>query len=88
MYLGQVVGINPKMEDIVVNVCKKKQLTNTRSSASDEALKLTPVQDMSLEQALEFIADDELVEITPKSIRIRKMILDHQLRAKSKKPVV
>ncbi len=88
VYLGQVVGINPKMEDIVVNVCKKKQLTNTRSSASDEALKLTPVQDMSLEQALEFIADDELVEITPKSIRIRKLILDHQLRAKSKKPVI
>lgn len=88
VYLGQVVGINPKMEDIVVNVCKKKQLTNTRSSASDEALKLTPVQDMSLEQALEFIADDELVEITPKSIRIRKLILDHQLRAKSHKPVV
>lgn len=88
VYMGQVVGINPKGDDIVVNVCKKKQLTNTRSSASDEALKLSPVQDMSLESALEFIADDELVEITPKSIRIRKQILDHQLRAKSKKPVV
>ncbi len=86
VYMGQVVGINPKGEDIVVNVCKKKQLTNTRSSSSDEALKLTPVQEMSLEAALEFIADDELVEVTPKSIRIRKQILDHQLRAKSKKP--
>ncbi|MCQ2564794.1 MAG: translational GTPase TypA, partial [Clostridia bacterium] len=88
VYLGQVVGANPKGEDIVVNVCKKKQLTNTRSSASDDALKLTPIQPLSLEGALEFIADDELVEITPKSIRIRKAILDHQLRAKSKKPVV
>ena len=67
---------------------EKKQLTNTRSSSSDEALKLTPIQDMSLEGALEFIADDELVEVTPKSIRIRKQILDHQWRAKSKKPVV
>ena len=88
VYMGQVVGANPKGDDIVVNVCKKKQLTNTRSSASDEALKLIPVQPMSLETALEFIADDELVEVTPKSIRIRKQILDHQLRAKSKKPVV
>ena len=73
---------------IVVNVCKKKQLTNMRTSASDEALKLTPIQDMSLEGALEFIADDEYVEVTPQSIRIRKSILDHQLRAKSRKPVV
>ncbi len=88
VYLGQVVGANPKGDDIVVNVCKKKQLTNTRSSSSDEALKLTPIQTMSLEGALEFIADDELVEVTPQSIRIRKAILDHQLRAKSKKPIV
>lgn len=88
VYMGQVVGANPKGEDIVVNVCKKKQLTNTRSSASDDALKLTPIQPLSLEGALEFIADDELVEITPQSIRIRKAILDHQLRAKSRKPVV
>lgn len=88
VYIGQVVGVNPKAEDIVVNVCKRKQLTNTRSSASDDALKLSPIQDMSLESALEFIADDELLEITPKSIRIRKQILDHQLRAKSKKPIV
>ena len=88
VYLGQVVGSNPKGDDIVVNVCKKKQLTNTRSSSSDEALKLAPIQVLSLEEALEFIADDELVEVTPKSIRIRKAILDHGLRAKSKKPVV
>ena len=88
VYMGQVVGANPKGDDIVVNVCKKKQLTNTRSSSSDEALKLTPIQPMSLEGALEFIADDELVEVTPQSIRIRKQILDHQWRAKSKKPVV
>ena len=87
VYMGQVVGANPKGEDIVVNVCKKKQLTNTRSSASDEALRLSPIQTLSLEEAIEFIADDELVEITPKSIRIRKAILDHQLRAKSKKPI-
>lgn len=86
VYMGQVVGANPKGEDIVVNVCKKKQLTNTRSSSSDEALKLTPIQNMTLEEALEFIADDELVEVTPQSIRLRKAILDHQLRAKSKKP--
>ena len=88
VYLGQVVGSNPKGDDIVVNVCKKKQLTNTRSSSSDEALKLAPVMVLSLEEALEFIADDELVEVTPKSIRIRKATLDHGLRAKSKKPVV
>ncbi len=88
VYLGQVVGINPKGDDIVVNVCKKKQLTNTRSSASDDALKLTPIQTMSLEEALEFIADDELVEVTPQNIRIRKAILDHQLRAKSHKPIM
>ena len=88
VYMGMVVGANPKGDDIVVNVCKKKQLTNMRTSASDEALRLIPIQDMSLEMALEFIADDEYVEVTPKSIRIRKAILDHQLRAKSHKPVV
>ena len=87
VYAGQVVGINPKNEDISVNVCNKKQLTNMRTSASDEALRLTPVQPLTLEEALEFIADDELVEVTPKSIRIRKAILDHGLRAKSKKVV-
>ena len=88
VYLGQVVGMNPKGEDIVVNVCKKKALTNMRATGSEEALKLTPVIQLSLEGAIEFIADDELVEVTPTSIRIRKAILDHQLRAKSRKPVV
>ena len=88
VYMGMVVGANPKGDDIVVNVCKKKQLTNMRTSASDEALKLIPIQDMSLEGALEFIADDEYVEVTPENIRIRKSILDHSLRAKSRKPVV
>ena len=88
VYEGMVVGANPKGDDIVVNVCKRKQLTNMRTSASDEALKLTPIQDMSLEAALEFIDNDEYVEVTPQNIRIRKAILDHQLRAKSRKPVV
>jgi len=88
VYEGMVVGANPKGDDIVVNVCKRKQLTNMRTSASDEALKLTPIQDMSLEAALEFIDNDEYVEVTPESIRIRKAILDHQLRAKSRKPVI
>ena len=85
VYEGMVVGSNPKGDDIVVNVCKKKQLTNMRTSASDEALRLTPVAPMSLEFALEFIGDDELVEVTPKNIRIRKTILDGDLRYKSKK---
>ena len=88
VYEGMVVGANPKGDDIVVNVCKRKQLTNMRTSASDEALKLIPIQDMSLEAALEFIDNDEYVEVTPQNIRIRKAILDHQLRAKSRKPVV
>ena len=85
VYEGMVVGSNPKGDDIVVNVCKKKQLTNMRTSASDEALRLTPVPPMTLEFALEFINDDELVEVTPASIRIRKTILDGDLRYKSKK---
>lgn len=75
-----VVGENPRAEDMEVNVCKKKQLTNTRSSGSDDALKLSPPKVMSLEQALDFIDTDELLEITPKSFRIRKKILDHTLR--------
>ena len=80
-----VVGENPKLEDIVVNVCKRKNLTNTRSSASDEALRLITPKQMSLEEAIEFIADDELLEVTPKSIRIRKKILDARLRYKANK---
>ena len=78
-----VVGANPKSEDIVVNVCKKKHATNTRSSGADEALKLTPHSVLSLEQCLEFIDTDELLEITPKNLRIRKRILDSKLRKRS-----
>ena len=83
VYEGMIVGRNAKAEDIVINVCKKKHATNTRASGSDDALKLTPPINMSLENCLEFIADDELVEVTPKSIRLRKKILDTELRAKS-----
>lgn len=84
VYAGMVVGENARSEDIVVNVCKKKHVTNLRASGADEALRLTPPKVLSLEQALEFIADDELVEITPKSIRIRKRIHDNEKRAKAK----
>ncbi|HIY28028.1 MAG TPA: translational GTPase TypA [Firmicutes bacterium] len=82
VYEGMIVGASPKNEDIVVNVCKKKHVTNTRAAGSDEALKLTPPTILSLEQSLEFIADDELVEVTPKSIRMRKQILSKELRMK------
>lgn len=82
VYEGMIVGASPKAEDITVNVCKKKHITNTRASGSDDALKLTPPTILSLEQCLEFIADDELVEVTPKSIRMRKMILSKELRMK------
>lgn len=85
VYGGMVVGQCGKAEDIEVNVCKKKQLTNTRASGSDEALKLTPPKILSLEQALDFIDTDELLEITPKSIRIRKKILDPTLRMRAKR---
>ncbi len=83
VYSGMVVGQNGKGEDIELNVCKKKQLTNTRSSSADEALKLTPPRVLSLEQCLEFIDTDELLEITPKSLRIRKKILDPTLRKRA-----
>ena len=82
VYEGMIVGVSPKSDDIVVNVCKKKHATNTRASGSDEALKLTPPSILSLEQCLEFIRSDELVEVTPKSIRMRKMILSKELRMK------
>lgn len=82
VYEGMIVGANPKAEDLVVNVCKKKHVTNTRASGSDDALKLTPPSIMSLEQSLEFITDDELVEITPKNIRLRKRILNKEQRMK------
>ena len=83
VYEGMVVGVNPKNEDINVNVCKTTHLTNTRSSSSDDALTLIPVTRMSMEECLEFIAEDELLEVTPKSLRIRKRILDSELRAKA-----
>ena len=82
VYGGMVVGINPKGLDIVVNVCKKKQLTNMRSSASDEALRLESPKIMTLEECLEFLDDDELLEVTPKSLRIRKVVLDHVQRGR------
>ncbi len=87
VYAGMVVGSSPKGDDITVNVCKKKQLTNTRASGSDDALRLIPPRKMSLEAAIEFLAEDELLEVTPKSIRIRKRLLDHaaRMRANAKK---
>ncbi|MBQ7360424.1 MAG: translational GTPase TypA [Lachnospiraceae bacterium] len=83
VYSGMVVGENGRGEDIELNVCKKKQLTNTRSSSADEALRLTPPKIMSLEQSLDFIDTDELLEVTPKSLRIRKKILDPTLRKRA-----
>ena len=82
VYAGMIVGETPKAEDISVNVCKKKQLTNMRASGSDDALRLTPPKQMSLEQCLEFLADDELLECTPENLRLRKRILDHGERMK------
>ncbi len=84
VYAGMVVGQNPKGGDIVVNVCKKKHLSNCRSSGADEALRLTPPRKLSLEDAIEFLADDELLEVTPKSMRIRKLILDHNMRLRER----
>ncbi len=84
VYAGMVVGINPKGGDIVVNVCKEKHLSNCRSSGSDEALRLTPAKNMSLEDCIEFLGDDELLEVTPKSVRIRKVILDHNMRLRER----
>lgn len=83
VYMGMIVGENPKMGDICVNVCKQKHLTAIRSSGADEKLILTPPREMGLEKAIEFIAPDELVEITPKNIRLRKRILDTQTRLKT-----
>lgn len=83
VYGGMIIGQNPKAEDIEINVCKTKKLTNTRSSSADEALKLTPPRDMSLEQCLDFIDTDELLEVTPVSLRIRKRILDPTLRKRA-----
>ena len=80
VYEGMIVGINSRNEDIAINVCKEKHLTNTRASGSDDALRLVPPLQMSLEKAIEFIAEDELVEITPKNIRLRKKTLDTKTR--------
>ena len=83
VYEGMIVGLNSRSEDLAINVCKEKHLTNTRASGSDEALRLVPPIQMSLEKAIEFIQDDELVEITPKSIRLRKKILDNKERERA-----
>ena len=85
VYEGMIVGINSRNEDISINVCKEKHLTNTRASGSDDALRLVPPLKMSLEQSIEFIADDELVEVTPKNIRLRKRILDTKTREREAK---
>ena len=82
VYGGMIVGVSPKQEDIPVNVCRTKHLTNTRASGSDEALRLVPPRQMSLERCMEFLADDELLEVTPKNLRLRKRILDHSQRMK------
>ena len=83
VYEGMIVGLNSRGEDLAINVCKEKHLTNTRASGSDEALRLVPPIQMSLEKAIEFIQDDELVEVTPKSIRLRKKILDTKERERA-----
>ena len=83
VYAGMVVGVCPKNEDVSVNVCRTKHLTNTRASGSDEALRLVPPRILSLEQCLEFLADDELLEVTPKNLRLRKSILDHAMRLRA-----
>ena len=80
VYAGMVVGICSRNEDMTVNVCKKKQLTNMRAAGADDALRLTSPRVLSLEQCLEFLADDELLEVTPKNLRIRKRELDHSAR--------
>lgn len=85
VYAGMIVGENSRSDDLTINVCKEKHLTNTRASGSDDALKLVPPRKMSLEQAIEFITDDELVEVTPESIRLRKKILDPTLRYRASK---
>ena len=85
VYEGMIIGSNPRMEDITVNVCKAKHLTNTRASGSDDALRLIPPKQMSLEQCLEYLADDEILEVTPKNLRMRKRILNHADRMKALK---
>ena len=84
VYEGMVVGENARAVDLDVNAIKEKKLTNMRAASADEAMRLVPVKDLSLEQALEFIADDELVEVTPQSIRLRKRVLESNRRPKKK----
>ena len=85
VYEGMIVGQQPRQGDLVVNVCRAKKLTNMRSSTSDIAIKLTPPVILSLEQSLDFLADDELLEVTPKSYRLRKRLLSQDDRAKERK---
>jgi GTP-binding protein len=84
VYQGMVVGENLRGDDMDINVCKKKHMTNMRSSTADEALRLVPYREMSLEQCMEFIGDDELIEVTPKNIRMRKRVLKKEYRAKQR----
>jgi GTP-binding protein len=85
VYGGMIVGENPRAEDMDVNICREKKLTNVRASASDDTIRLTPPRRLSLEQALEYVADDECVEVTPAVIRLRKVVLDSGERARSLK---
>ena len=87
IYAGMIIGENPRAEDMDVNICKEKKLTNVRAAASDDTVRLTPPRKLSLEQALEYIAEDECVEITPKIVRLRKTILDSGERARNLKKV-
>lgn len=82
VYEGMIVGQNPRNEDVAINVCRKKHVTNMRASGSDEALRLSPPIVMSIENCLEFVADDELIEVTPESVRLRKSILNTSERTK------
>jgi GTP-binding protein len=85
VYAGMIIGLNGREDDIEINVCKEKKLTNVRASGSDDSLQLTPPTIFSLEQSLDFLEDDELLEVTPKSLRLRKKVLDANQRAKAKK---
>ena len=85
VYAGMIVGENPRAEDMDVNICREKKLTNVRAAAADDTIRLTPPRRLSLEQALEFIADDECVEVTPGAVRLRKVTLDAGERARNLK---
>ena len=88
VYEGMIVGEHARETDLVVNICKKKHLTNMRASGSDEAIRLTTPRQMGLEHCIEFINDDELVEVTPRSIRLRKRVLAYQDRKRSERPAL